>query len=87
MHHWVGMTVHASQLLSTPPVLHPWLPHWELWPIVDAPWYQWVSCTCQLTLPPTILSLQAIASARPLPLMDPSMGPRWCEMAMWGGDI
>ena len=37
--------------------------------------------------PPTLLSLQAIAFARLLLLMDPSMGPRWREMAMQGQDI
>ena len=71
----------------------PWLPAWSyvgsyglLWG-ANVPWYQRVSCTFQLTLPPTLLSLQAIAFTRLLPLMDPSMGPRWCEMAMWGQDI
>ena len=73
--------------------LHPWLPLWSyigscglLWG-ANAPWYQRVSCTCQLTLPPTLLSLWAIAFTRWLPLMDLSMGPRWHEMAMWGQDI
>ena len=51
----------------------------------NAPWHQRVSCRCQLTLPPTLLSLRAIAFAGPQPLMDPSMGPRWREMAMRGG--
>ena len=71
----------------------PWLPAWSyggscslLWG-ANAPWYQRVSCRCQLTLPPTLLSLWAIAFARPLLLMDPSMGPRWREMAMRGQDI
>ena len=74
--------------------VHPWLPLWSyigscglLWG-ANAPWYQRVSCRCQLTLPPTLLSLEAIAFTGPLPLMDPSMGPRWREMAMRrGGDI
>ena len=70
-----------------------WLPAWSyvgscglLWG-ANAPWYQRVGCRCQLTLPPTLLSLQAIAFSGPLPLMDPSMGPRWREMAMRGQDI
>ena len=91
MRHRVGVTVHGSQLPPTPPVLHPWLPLWNyigscslLWG-ANVPWYQRVSCRCQLTLPPTLLSLWAIAFAGPLPLMDPNMGPRWREMAMWGG--
>ena len=91
MRRWVGVTVHGSQSPPTPPVLHPWLPQWSyigscslLWG-ANAPWYQRVSCRCQLTLPPTLLSLQAIAFARPLPLMGPNMGPRWHEMAMRGG--
>ena len=69
----------------------PWLPAWSyigscdlLWG-ANVPWYQWVSYTCQLTLPPTLLSLQAIAFAGLLPLMDPSIGPRWHKMAMQGG--
>ena len=73
--------------------VHPWLPLWSYigscslsWG-ANAPWYQRVSCRCQLTLPPTLLSLWAIAFAGLLPLMDLSMGPRWREMAMQGGDI
>ena len=68
----------------------PWLPAWSyvgscslLWE-PNVPWYQRVSCTCQLTLPPTLLSLWAIAFTGPLPLTDLSMGPRWREMAMRG---
>ena len=53
----------------------------------NAPWHQRVSCTCQLTLSPTLLSLRAIAFAGPLLLMDPSMGPRWHKMEMRGQDI
>ena len=90
MRRWVGVTVHGSQSPPTPPVLHPWLPLWNyigschlLWG-ANAPWYQRVSCRCQLTLPPTLLSLRAIAFAGPLPLMDPNMAPRWHEMAMRG---
>ena len=71
----------------------PRLPAWSyigscglLWG-ANAPWYQRVSCRCQLTLPPTLLSLRAIAFTGPLLLMDPSMGPRWREMAMQGQDI
>ena len=29
MRHQVGVTVHGSQSLPTPPVLHPWLPLWS----------------------------------------------------------
>ena len=94
MRRWVGVdcTCQSIAAYSTCSV-HPWLPLWSYFGScglswgANAPWYQRVSCTCQLTLPPTLLSLRAIAFAGLLPLMDPSMGPRWHEMAMRGQDI
>ena len=93
MHCQVGVDCTCQSIATYSTCSLPWLPLWSyigscglLWG-ANVPWYQRVSCTCQLTLPPTLLSLWAIAFIGLLRLMDPSMEPRWREMAMQGGDI